>query len=116
MNRRLFRIYGACYDIGRVDAPAYAHRGLMLDTGRRFIPKAAVLRMVDAMAMMKMNVLHLHLADWCRYALESAAAPLLNRPLVGDQAGQYSKADLAEILDYANARGIWVYPEVDIPA
>jgi hypothetical protein len=43
------------------DRPRYRYRGLMLDTGRRFIPVPDVLNSLSAMAATKMNVLHLHL-------------------------------------------------------
>ena len=53
-----------------VDSPTYNHRGFMVDTGRRFVPLQVILDNLDAMAMTKLNVLHLHFADWCRFAIE----------------------------------------------
>ena len=47
------------------------HRGIMLDVGRRFVPVALLLTMVDAMAYTKMNVLHLHAADFGGVRIES---------------------------------------------
>lgn len=45
------------------DAPRYVHRGLHLDVGRNFQSKSAILKVLDAMAMYKLNKLHLHLAE-----------------------------------------------------
>ena len=53
------------------DHPDFAHRGLMADTGRRFWPLPLLRNIVDVMAMSKMNVLHLHASDMCRWAVES---------------------------------------------
>lgn len=40
------------------DSPRYKHRGLLIDTGRHFLPVGMIKDHLDAMAMNKMNVLH----------------------------------------------------------
>src|SRR5262249_395693 len=45
------------------DAPRFAWRGLHLDVARHFQPLAVVLRLLDQMALHKLNRLHLHLTD-----------------------------------------------------
>jgi hexosaminidase len=45
------------------DAPRFTHRGIMLDLARRFWPADALLSVLDAMSVSKLNVLHLHLTD-----------------------------------------------------
>jgi len=45
------------------DSPTYAWRGLLIDTGRHFYPVADIVRMLDAMAALKLNTLHWHLVD-----------------------------------------------------
>ena len=45
------------------DIPRYEYRGLSIDVARNFLPKAEVMRIIDGMAMFKMNKLHLHMAD-----------------------------------------------------
>ena len=43
----------------------------MIDAGRRFFPVPLVQNLLDTMAGAKMNVLHLHASDMCRFGVES---------------------------------------------
>ena len=52
------------------DSPRFSYRGLMLDVGRNFIPKHEILKLLDAMAMYKMNKFHLHLSENKGWRLE----------------------------------------------
>ena len=45
------------------DEPRFGYRALLLDAARYFIPKENVLRIIDCMAMLKINKLHFHLTD-----------------------------------------------------
>jgi hexosaminidase len=61
---------------GRVsDVPRFAWRGLMLDVSRHFLPAADVRRLVDLMALYKLNRLHLHLSDDQGWRLEIKSRP-----------------------------------------
>ena len=60
-----------------VDAPRLAYRALMIDVARNFLDKLFVLRLLDVMAMYKMNVLHLHLSDDQGWRLEVPTLPEL---------------------------------------
>jgi hypothetical protein len=64
-----------------VDAPDHVWRGLLVDTGRRFAPISLLENILETMAAVKLNVLHLHLTDFCRFAVESKAFPLLTAGL-----------------------------------
>ena len=97
------------------DQPNYNHRGLMLDTGRRFIPMSSLKSQIDAMAMNKLNVLHFHFADYCRFAINLPKYPELTNGLDDEQAGVYQVQDIRELIFYANERGVRVVPEVDMP-
>lgn len=46
-----------------VDAPAYQWRGVLLDVGRHFYSCEFVKRLLDLMAMLKMNRFHWHLTE-----------------------------------------------------
>ena len=102
-------------DIQINDAPAYKWRGLMIDTGRRFIPLSTVENLLDTMAAVKLNVLHLHASDMCRFSVESKLYPNLTASLSGIYEGFYTQKDIASMIDYASNRGIRVVPEFDVP-
>ena len=69
------------------DQPSYRHRGLLLDVGlevllceygylfhifrRRIAPKPLVFSILDSLSYLKMNVLHFHLSDFCRFSIQS---------------------------------------------
>lgn len=96
------------------DSPDFQVRGLMVDSGRRFVPLGVLKRdIVQGMALFKLNFLQLHLSDFCRFALALPQFPQLNRS--GLFAGAYSLADIRELVDFARDRGIRVMPEVDVP-
>ena len=115
LNQLLSHGNGALPNIDVDDAPQYAWRGLMLDTGRRFIPVPLVENMLDTMAAVKLNVLHLHASDFCRFAVESKVFPNLTAALTGDMAGHYSQDDVRGLIAYAADRGIRIVPEFDVP-
>jgi len=95
------------------DAPRYPWRGLMIDVSRHWIPKEVILRNLDGMAAVKMNVLHLHLTDHQGFRIESKVFPKLHE--MGSEGDYYTQEDVREILDYAADRGIRIVPEFDVP-
>ena len=97
------------------DAPAFNWRGLMLDAGRRFFPMGSVLDTLDTMLAAKLNVLHLHVSDECRFGIESKLYPNLTDALTGILAGHYTQLDISVMIAEAGSRGIRVVPEFDVP-
>ncbi|MGI9530768.1 beta-N-acetylhexosaminidase, partial [Lutimonas sp.] len=95
------------------DQPRYAWRGLMLDVSRHWIPKEVVLRNLEAMARLKMNVFHWHLSDYQGFRVESKVFPKLHE--MGSEGHYYSQNDIKEIVNFAAERGIRVIPEFDVP-
>jgi hexosaminidase len=111
----------------------------MMDVARNFQAKEQVLKILDLMALYKLNVLHFHLNDDEGWRLEIPALPELTEvggrrghtldgkahlpPSYGSGpepgllpgSGFYSKADFVEILKYARDRHIRVIPEVESP-
>ena len=91
------------------DAPSFPWRGLMLDPARRFLSLDALLATLDAMALCKLNVLHLHLTDDQGFRFQSRAYPKLA------SAESYSREELRTLVTAAADRGIRIIPELDLP-
>jgi hexosaminidase len=117
------------------DYPAYSWRGAMLDPARHFINKQEVKQFMDAMAIQKLNVLHLHLVDDQGWRLEITNYPNLTALAAwrngidyglpprattatngsGNYGGFYTQADAREMVAYAAERHITVVPEIEMP-
>jgi hexosaminidase len=95
------------------DQPRFAWRGLLLDAARHFMPVPVVKRNLDAMAAVKLNVLHWHLCDDQGWRVESRLFPRLHT--VAGATGYYTQAEVREVVRYAAQRGIRVVPEFDLP-
>lgn len=119
------------------DEPRFPYRALMLDAARFFIPKENVMRIMDCMAMLKINTLHFHLTDDNGWRIEIKKYPRLTEvgawrvnhmdvpfyfrrnPEPGEPTpvgGFYTQEDIREMVDYAAERQIEVIPEIDMPA
>lgn len=95
------------------DTPRFKWRGMMVDVARHFIPIDILKRNIDAMAMVKLNVLHLHLSDDEGFRVESKVYPKLHE--LGSNGQFYTQSELKSLINYASERGIMVYPEFDLP-
>jgi len=95
------------------DAPRFPWRGLSLDVSRHFIPVPVILRTIDGLAAVKLNVLHWHLSDDQGFRVESLRYPKLHE--LGSEGLYYTQAEIRGIVAYARQRGVRVVPEFDIP-
>lgn len=104
------------------DAPRFPWRGFMLDESRHFMGEAAVKRLLDEMAALKLNRFHWHLTDQDGWRIEIKAYPKLTE--VGAQGNYsnpkaprafYTQAQIRALVAYAQARHIQVIPEIDLP-
>lgn len=95
------------------DKPRFQWRGLLIDVCRHWIPANIIKQNIDAMAAVKMNVLHLHLTDDQGFRIESKKFPLLHK--LGNDGNYLSQEEIKDIIKYAKERGIRVIPEIDIP-
>lgn len=103
-----------------VDQPRFAWRGLSLDVARNFLEVATVGTVLEVMADLQLNVLHLHLSDDQGWRLQLPSHPELTQhsgttSVTGAHGGFYTQADFAEIVAAAAALGITVVPEFDVP-
>lgn len=95
------------------DEPRFAWRGLLLDVCRHWMPMEVVKRNIDAMAAVKLNVLHLHLTEDQGFRIESKRYPKLHE--LGSDGDYFTQEEISKIVNYAKERGIRVVPEFDIP-
>ncbi|MFN2532518.1 MAG: beta-N-acetylhexosaminidase [Pyrinomonadaceae bacterium] len=95
------------------DQPRFPWRGLLIDVGRHYEPMDVLKRNLDAMAAVKLNVLHWHLTEDQGFRVESKKFPKLHQ--LGSDGLFYTQDQVREIIAYARDRGIRVMPEFDIP-
>jgi hexosaminidase len=113
------------------DAPRFGWRGQHLDCSRHFFSITTILRLLDLMALVKLNRFHWHFNDDESFRLEVDCAPELwqKTAIRGEgqlipgvwgggirAGGSYSKADVARVLARARELEIEVLPEVEVPA
>jgi hexosaminidase len=112
-----------------IDSPRFAHRAFMLDVARNFQPKEEIFKVLDLMALYKLNVFHFHFNDDEGWRIEIPGLPELTEvgvrkghstddknflhPSFGS--GFYTRQDFIDILKYANERHIKVIPEIETP-
>src|ERR1700692_1805289 len=94
------------------DRPRFPWRGLMIDSGRHFIPLDVLKRNLDGMEAVKMNVFHWHLSENQGFRAESRKFPKLHEQ--GSDGLFYTQEEIREIIEYARDRGIRVVPEFDM--
>ena len=102
------------------DHPRFSYRGAMLDVARHFFSVESVKRYIDDIALLKFNHLHLHLTDDQGWRIAIDGWPKLTEigastQVGGGGGGFYTRADYAEIVDYAAERFITIVPEIDMP-
>lgn len=95
------------------DRPRFPWRGLLIDSARHFQPVEVIKRNLDAMAAVKLNVLHWHLTEDQGFRVESKKFPELQQ--MGSDGLFYTQNEIREIINYAADRGIRVMPEFDMP-
>lgn len=101
-----------------VDAPRFSWRGFMLDSARHFQSKETVLRLIDLLALYKINRFHWHLMDnygW-RILLDRFPELVQYDSANWFNAGFYRPEDIREIVEYAGLRHIKVFPEIEMPS
>ncbi len=107
------------------DAPRFVWRGLMLDVARHFTPVEASKRLIDQMALHKLNTFHWHLTDDQGWRLQIRKYPLLTEvgawrvpagsPPTNVYGGFYTQDEVRDVVRYAAERFITVVPEIEMP-
>jgi len=119
-----------CFDIQ--DQPRFKYRGVQLDEARHFFGEESVKRLLRLMAFYKLNVLHWHLTDDQGWRVEIEKYPRLieigskrkdtnihgwqSTDMTGEPyEGYYTKAQIRDIVAYAQKLNITIIPEIDMP-
>ncbi len=102
------------------DSPRYGYRGVMLDVTRHFFTVDQVKHFIDLVSLYKINRLHLHLSDDQGWRIQVDSWPRLteyggSKQVGGYAGGSYTKADYADLVQYAAEHYITVVPEIDTP-
>lgn len=129
-----------CVEI--LDAPRFSYRGFLLDVARNFQKKEDVLKLIDLLAMYKVNKLNIRITEDEGWRIEISGLQELTRigskrghtrdskdwlqPAFGsgpwpDSEGNYgngfyTREDFKDIIRYASKRHIQVIPEVCFPS
>jgi hexosaminidase len=94
-----------------LDAPRFAWRGLAVDVVRRFFPPPQIRRLIDLVALYKLDVLHLHLTDDQGWRVE----PGRPGPARDPDGTFYTNDELRGLISYAADRFVTLLPEIDTP-
>ncbi len=119
------------------DRPRFEYRGFMLDVSRHFFTADEIKKMLDVMAVYKLNRFHWHLTDDQGWRLPIKKYPKLtvqgatNRNILRTDFEQqkqwregedvvygpfaYTPEEIRDIVAYAKERHIEVIPEIDMP-
>jgi hexosaminidase len=110
------------------DQPRVAWRGLMLDSARHFQSPEFIRRLIDWMAVNKLNVLHWHLVDDQGWRLEIRKYPRLTdvsawrvpatapgAPPLPRVGGYYTQDQVRHIVAYAAKLNVTIMPEIEMP-
>lgn len=117
-----------------VDAPRFRWRGQHLDVCRHFFSVQEVCRMIDLVALHRLNICHLHLTEDQGWRIEIKKYPRLTEvgsrrdaTLIGDDSdrprqydntpygGFFTQEDIKTIVRFAERRHITLVPEIDMP-
>jgi hexosaminidase len=118
------------------DRPRFRWRGLMLDVSRHFFTVNQIKKLLQAMALHKLNVFHWHLTDDQGWRIDIKRYPDLARkggyraggdgklspsdgpllpPAPGFYGGYYTQDDIRDVVAYAATLHITVVPEIEMP-
>lgn len=96
------------------DYPRFKWRGLMIDASRNFIPPNLFIRIVDSLAMLKSNILHIHLSDGQKIVFESKIFPEIVKGAYNSKR-VLTQEFVRKLGEYGRLRGVVVYGEIDLP-
>ncbi len=101
------------------DRPHFAYCGAMLDVARKPHSIDTLKQCVEVCRFYKIRYLHLHLTDENAWVFPSRAFPKLGTGNFawagGEKPAVYDLAALKKLVAYADARGVTLVPEIELP-
>jgi hexosaminidase len=114
------------------DQPRFGYRGVLMDVGRYYFPPFFIKKLIDQLAVHKMNTLHWHLTEDQGWRIEIKKYPKLteigskrkespqgyysdNKGDNTPHGGFYTQDEVREIVAYAQARHVTIIPEIEMP-
>ena len=115
-----------------IDQPRFEYRGIMMDLGRYYFPIEFIKKLVDVLAVNKLNTLHLHLTEDQGWRIEIKKYPKLTsigsirkESMVGHHrnhkfdgkpyGGFYTQDQLKDLVAYAQRKFVTIVPEIEMP-
>jgi hexosaminidase len=114
------------------DEPRFEYRAMLLDVGRYYFPVYFIKKVIDQLALHKMNTLHWHLTEDQGWRIEIKKYPKLteigsvrkesplghNKEQLSDNtphSGFYTQTEIREIVAYAARKNVEIIPEIEMP-
>lgn len=97
------------------DEPLVPHRGIMIDSARHFLKIETISRLIESMAISKLNILHWHLSDDESFAIQLASHPELAEASAFRKGQFYTIEQVKQLIDLAKKNGVSIVPEIDTP-
>ena len=104
------------------DQPRFGYRGFHIDACRHFIHTEEVKKLIDVMAMFKINIMHWHLTEDQGWRIEIKKYPRLteygSKRIEGEgneYGGFYTQEEIKDIVNYATERFVTIVPEIEMP-
>ncbi|MFZ6800739.1 beta-N-acetylhexosaminidase [Undibacterium sp. Di24W] len=115
------------------DQPRFVWRGMHLDVGRHMFSVEFIKKLLDQMAVYKLNTFHWHLTEDQGWRIEINRYPKLTeiggfrkqttkdrnyQPYIGDgepYGGFYTQDQIRDVVAYAKTKHISVVPEIELP-
>jgi len=106
------------------DQPAFGYRAALMDLGRKYHSPDGIKQVIELCRLYKIRYLQVHISDDQLFMFPSTTFPAAgqsNREFARFEPGSaphikpYTLAELKELEAYAQTRGVYIVPELDLP-
>lgn len=90
--------------------------GILIDAGRHYFSIDWLKRLVDVLAALQYNLIHLRLTDDQAFAIQLESQPALAYPTnLNGNTKVYSREEMKDLIAYARNQNINIVPEINVP-